>query len=274
MLADAGSAEPRQLGVETVKVKMQTNRGRATHRSKGESGMRITATAAAIAILTLATAVNAAPKKPAFPKPHPAKPAVFYDFKGARLGMTLAEWKALPAPTHPSENLAEMNYGQPQVVCDGDGTESHQFYPSRAERAANVVECGYAQTVTIGTYRTWESASIPIGEYAASDVVYKFMDGKLYEISITANESLTSDILEGLAAKWGEPDSVVNDTTQNKAGATFPHTIKTWKNSAALIRFEAPFSRIDDLNVTYETTEGLAHIAAIEKTINPDADKM
>jgi hypothetical protein len=117
-------------------------------------------------------------------------------------------------------------------------------------------------------------ASIPIGEFSASDVEYKFLDGALYEISITGNEALIDEVMSGLRAKWGEPTTVVNDTTQNKAGATFPHTVKTWVNPVALIRVEAPFTRIDNLNVTYDTTAGLAKITEIEKSQNPDINKM
>lgn len=210
--------------------------------------------------------------------PHPAsrakgavatKPATFYEFKGARLGMSLAEWKALPPP-------AKSDGVSYSAVCDSDAAaKEHDLlgYASNTpvEKAANVLTCGY---YGIGSYGIWVQASVPIGELSASAIYYKFLDGKLYEIEVNGNIDLLSNVLDGLTAKWGQPSSVVHDTTQNKAGATFPHTIQTWKNPVAVIRVEAPYSQIDDLNVTYETLEGLNKLSALDKSINPDADKM
>jgi hypothetical protein len=232
--------------------------------------------------LLACSASTAAPKqhssaKPAVSHAAPARPAVYYDFKGARLGMSLNEWRALSVPARVS-NIAgsSIQAGAVRSVCMGDPDAGSSVFGfrSNAETKANVVICGYSYPETIGTYTSWMPASIPIGEFSASDVEYKFLDGALYEISITGNEALIDEVMSGLRAKWGEPTTVVNDTTQNKAGATFPHTVKTWVNPVALIRVEAPFTRIDNLNVTYDTTAGLAKITEIEKSQNPDINKM
>jgi hypothetical protein len=234
-----------------------------------------------VSLLACPSAVLAAPKQHSASKGAatraPTKPAVYYDFKGARLGMSLAEWRALPI-TATGLNIpgSPIQGGAVQAVCTGDpGSDSAILsFRSSAEQKANVTACGYAYPETIGTYTSWRPASVPIGEMAASDVEYKFLDGSLYEISISGNSALLDEVMSGLRAKWGDPTTVVNDTTQNKAGATFPHTVKTWVNSVALIRVETPFSRIDDLNVSYSTATGLAKITAIEKGMNPDINKM
>jgi hypothetical protein len=182
--------------------------------------------------------------------------------------MSLADWKSLTPPVKPDG----VSY---TPVCDTDSTATEhdllQYGSTRLEKAAHVLTCGY---YGIGSYNIWVQASVPIGELSASAIYYKFLDGKLYAIEVNGNIDLLTDVLEGLTAKWGQPSSVVHDTTQNKAGAIFPHTVQTWKNPVALIRVEAPYTQIDDLNVTYETVEGLDKLSALEKAINPDADKM
>ena len=95
-----------------------------------------------------------------------------------------------------------------------------------------------------------------------------------YEINITAASDILGEVMDGLVAKFGKPDTEVNDTTQNKAGATFPHTEKTWSNPAATIVFESPYTRIDNMNVLYMEAEAAKRINAAEKAANPDSDKM
>lgn len=208
----------------------------------------------------------------------PAKPPIYFDFKGARLGMSLAEWRALPVPVR-SDSDKYLRYGPVQIVCSTDAAASAKFgltfERTGAEQAANVVECAYGRQVLSMMFKPWMRVPIGIGtRFAASDITYKFLDGRLFAIELFAHTNLLPDILSGLIAKWGEPNSVLNDTTQNKAGATFPHTLQEWANPVSTIKLESPYGRIDQLNVTYETVEGAAKIAAVEKAINPDAEKM
>jgi hypothetical protein len=207
----------------------------------------------------------------------PLAPAVWYDFKGARLGMTVEEWKRLPSPAKP-ENLTRFGL-PPQMItpiCQGDpGADKLILFRTSGEKAAGVVLCQYAYPTSVGrSYQSWSTARVSIGQYTADQVIYKFLDGQLYEISITGHINLLTDIMDGLTAKFGDPTKVISDTTQNKMGATFPHTIKSWVNPVAMITVEAPWSRIDNLNVTYGTTEGMARIVAADRAANPAADKM
>lgn len=234
--------------------------------------------AIAVAILSAcSTAAIAAPaKKPTAAKAE--KPSIYYDFKSARLGMTLAEVKALPAPTNPPYQSSFTQYGPEQFYCSTDTLSDGKqvsFYPSKVEQALGVIQCKYGREYKIGrNYTTVQDSSISIGSYQTDDVTYKFMDGRLYQISIRGHANLLTEVLDGLNAKFGEPDSVVNDTTQNKAGATFPHTRQIWVNPAATITVEAPWTRIDNLYVSFSTTEGTSRVVAAEKALNPSAQKM
>lgn len=248
--------------------------------------MKLFGSAAALVALFATSAVTAPQKRapvrraaPAVARPaaKPAAPAVYYDFKGARLGMSIAEWKALPFPGKPENS---KDYGsntapniQPTCKTDPGGDKVLAFLTS-AETAAGVVICQYGYPYSIGTYQSWKAAYVSVGEHITDRVDYKFLDGKLYEISITGSENLLSDVLEGLTAKFGQATETVNDTTQNKAGATFPHVVKTWRNPAASVRVETPWSRIDDMNVRYDDNAALSRLLAAEKAAHPDAEKM
>jgi hypothetical protein len=199
-----------------------------------------------------------------------------YDFKRARLGMSLEEWRALPVPAQDPPSFSMIKNGPVRPICGTDAPDAYQFSAYGAERSAGVLVCGYAYQETIGSSSpSWDAATIPIGkEHGTNEVRYKFLDGRLFEISVGGSTYLLSDIVDGLTAKWGQPDRTINDTTQNKAGATFPHTEQYWENPAATIHLESPYTRIDNLNVTYLTTAGAARLNAVEKALNPDTDKM
>ena len=208
--------------------------------------------------------------KPAL-KPQPAPvPAVWYDFKGARLGMTMDEWRAVAPPA-----LAMPVEAPPQIICSNEPDNKDKIglhiYQSDDDRKIGVVECQYfVERQYIGL----RSAYLKVGDGGSEDISYKFLDGKLYSIVILSSDNLLSGIVEGLNAKFGPPTSVVNDTTQNKAGATFPHAVKLWENPVAIIRLEAPYSKIDNMSVTYYTVEGLNKYSTAEKVLHPAADKM
>jgi len=220
-------------------------------------------------------------KSTTVPVTQPIPSPTYYDFKGARLGMSLTDWRSLPFPggvqTVQIQNGANLTYHEemPRPICSSDATSagySGSFHLNDIETQLGVVSCIYMQTDFLGTGLS--ESNTPIGESYANPVVYYFLDGQLYKISITAQSDLLDDVISGLRAKFGEPASSVNDTTQNKAGATFPHLKRIWTNPVAQIVVETPWSRIDDLNATYTTTEGALRISAARRAAHPDADKM
>lgn len=231
----------------------------------------ITVTALAIAVICAPAAI-AAPKPRAVKAAKPSsKPAVLYDFKGARLGMTVAEWRALTPPSEPPTYVS-------RPACAGEQFNGEpitaSFYAGEAEKAANVLVCGYVYRGASGTSGSWRRYPTPLGKVNAADVDYKFLDGRLYEINVTTNTDAAADVLDGLNTRWGKPTSVTKGTTQNKAGASFPHTIQIWSNRVASIQFEGPYTRINNLNITYATKAGSKKIDSIQEALHPSAEKM
>jgi hypothetical protein len=188
-----------------------------------------------------------------------------YDFKGAKLGMGLEEWKAMQPP-----HLKELKGGQftdssdlPTVHC----STLAGAYASPEEVALGVVRCYYEMPSAGYQF-------IPIGDAIADGVTYSFLDNKLFRIEVSAKNYAMSEVLSGLKAKFGEPTSSIDDTTQNKAGATFPHHTRVWTNPASSILVESPFTRIDNMIVIYETEEARQKIKSYKAVASPDAAKM
>jgi hypothetical protein len=228
----------------------------------------------------LATSADALPKKHAASPKQPvaaAEPTILYDFKGAKLGMTLEEWRALPSPAIlGGATVPESDRSRPVCKYDPNNTGEYaaMYLSMKGDDAAHVVPCKYGFLHVIEGHNMWTDAQIPIGDSMATDVEYRFVDGKLYQILVWVDTSALQNVMDGLTAKWGQPSSVVNDTVPNKLGMSLPHTIKIWQNPAASIRLETPFSRIDNLMVTYESAEGARKVQSILQSISPDADKM
>lgn len=212
------------------------------------------------------------------PKPVKQAEPVYYDFKGARLGMPVAQWKALEPPAAPAVYVSK--YDGPLIVwCSNsvhpDGKPvSETFFLNPVEKSLGIVACSYGRMSRIVGTSFFSPASIKIGQFAASNVEYKFLNGLLYQIDITGHKNLLSDVMDGLTAKFGPPTTEINDTTQNKAGASFPHTVQTWINPVATIRVETPWTRIDNLNVSYSLNAAMEQIVAAEKAANPADQKM
>jgi len=207
-------------------------------------------------------------------------PSVLYDFKGARLGMTFAEFQAMPAPTNPVDSWSSAKNQPERIICSGDtypnGKPVDTVYVSKTEAALGIKSCKYARAykLSFGDYWNTESSGINIGSWEVRDVTYDFLDGRLAKIEINSNKNLFSDVVDGLTAKFGPPTKRVDDTTQNKAGATFPHTELYWINPAATIYVETPFTKIDNMYVSYKTADYLARVNAKEQELNPSASKM
>jgi hypothetical protein len=183
--------------------------------------------------------------------------SVWYDFKGARLGMSLAEWRASPFP----------GAGAPMASAECSDTTGSRVLVDEADKRMGVVECRYAAAGA--------PARIPLGErYGATDYDYAFIDGKLFRVTVRAGLEAQGDVNQGLIAKWGQPTSEARETSHNEAGAAVARRIAIWSNPVATIRFEAPDDRLDELAVSYVDTAAVARIEQAERGAHPAASVM
>jgi hypothetical protein len=199
---------------------------------------------------------------------------VSYDFRGARLGMTLAEARALSLPSGPSTDLManDVTYGPVRLHCNTDTPA--QFFMSDVEKALGIVECKFGRRVTSkhGGSSTFEPTAFSMGSGNTRDVRYMFLDGRLFAIWIVAKKIFFEIERDELTTKFGPPNDVLNDTIRIRDGVDDPHTLLTWINPAVKIILETPWGRVEDMHVRYITIEGRNRMFAKNRELHPDAD--
>lgn len=253
----------------------------------------ITAAAASMAALVMATSVQATMKPHAklvakAPQTNQQQPRE-YDFRGATLGMTLDAFKELPYPDTSARTHA-------QAFCSGDAqlddtSGSYGLILSTEEKQVGITKCSYFQSsaefysqVGLGSRGTgWMQASIAVGTngYGTYDAVYFFIrdpkdqTSKLYQITFTTNSNAAQSALGGLVEKFGAPSSRGDDTVQNRMGASFPHTVAIWANPLSTITLESPASDVDHMEMSYAEKRLGDYANIMEREIRgPESSKM
>ncbi len=195
------------------------------------------------AILTLAEAVT-----PALAQ-EPRSP---FEFRGARLGMTLQEFEALPALG--SARLFEFSRGGKK---QGDGLLT-KCAPSddKVNAQIGVVDCQRAgdNPFTPQQYR-----------YIYTSIGYKFGpdakgDKRLFSILIITSRDYQEEAAAGLRAKWGN-GKVVTSSVTNGFGQPLPKFTETWRQSGGSIDLESPCGDVTTICITYSDTGLLASLA-------------
>lgn len=205
-----------------------------------------------------------------------------YDFKGARLGMTFDEWKAVSPPI----NLRESNLGVDEkapplrIWCSDTRYElikGHTIPAVRLtadEERAGVTTCAYGRIIRFMGRPQFSAAFVELGDGLSNHVIYKFRESRLYEIEIEALIKVYPGILEGLTAKFGAPTEDKRDTVTNGYGSDFPRTSKTWARGDSAIHLEAPYKKIDQMKVAFFTPSAWRQILDVQPKGPPSASKM
>jgi hypothetical protein len=82
---------------------------------------------------------------------------------------------------------------------------------------------------------------LSIGSTTATAVVYQFLSGKLYRVSILFPAAILKDIKEAFTTKYGEPASIASDDFQNGFGARWKGANFAWTSgSQAILLHEGP----------------------------------
>lgn len=197
-------------------------------------------------------AAKVAPKAAPSPK---AVPSVLYDFKGVPLEISLDEFRTR---AHPDGNA------NARAICTGEKikrfssmTEPFQvsIYDD-VEKSLGVVKCVWVASSENKAAYTYAgdvvSLTLAGSGYGSNDYSFSFIrdpkDGvmRLYEIEAVSNRNAFDDVVQGLTGKWGAP-KLVNDTVQNKMGATFPQVTAIWSNPAATITTVDRWSKVDEM---------------------------
>ncbi|MGA0603806.1 hypothetical protein ACO2Q3_24075 [Caulobacter sp. KR2-114] len=136
-------------------------------------------------------------------------------FDGARLGMTIAAWKALPLPTTGPTHLAR--------AC--------------AQGAGGLVTCRYADVY--GAYDLPQAHRLYPAR-PAWRVRYQFLNGRLAAISLRTSIDAYNDVVSGLTRAYGKPRRTRVDRVAVGPGQSRARVRTTWARSGAQVELTDP----------------------------------
>lgn len=161
--------------------------------------MRQIPTAAAVVLgLVAAGAVSAAPAG--------GGP---FAFTGARLGMSLQAWRAMPFPGRPTPRV--------QPICSGDpgAGQDEAIRPMANERRAGALVCSYA--VRYGDVVLAQGIRPAPGRRPVM-VRYVFEGGRLTDIRYTASRDVFDKVTHRLKIAYGAPREIRRDHVKTEIG--------------------------------------------------------
>jgi hypothetical protein len=146
------------------------------------------------------------------------EPAAF-DFRGARLGMTLSEFRQLAYPD--DRPLAQGT----RVYCSDDPLPGAQVFqlirPNPLDRAIGVTKCAYFRRSLVAGHEMWDQMTVLAGDYPGLDHTYDFstLDGSGEPVLFRTTMRLSCcfhAVRDGLQARFGPPRP--DDGSQNPPG--------------------------------------------------------
>jgi hypothetical protein len=161
-------------------------------------------------------------------------------FEGARLGMSQAEWRALPAPGKLSPHT--------KPVCSND-PDAAGLTLTDAERSAGGVVCAYVDA--------WGKLSLPVSftfdqKYQLDHLRYWFADDRLTQIragvSLDGFDALTGDFTRLYGAC-----RLVRDRVKTEVGL-LPRVTETWSTLQGSIELVDPTLPNDEIGLRFATT--------------------
>lgn len=180
------------------------------------------------------------------------------EFRGARLGMSQAEWKALPVPEQ------VMRPAEPR--CSDEDPTAIWARQLPESVAAGIVSCVYVSRE--GGYATGQK----LGSSELTSVEYLFQGGKLYAISMIGVDLAAPALAQALRDKYGPPTSTGEGEVTNRAGNTVRQTTTTWKAGGQTIGILAPSLRLDRFSALISDDAAWAAAEAAKKRARGAAD--
>lgn len=169
-----------------------------------------------------------------------------YDFRGAYLGMTLEEFRALPFP--------ERLDGTPRLICTGDQLPPTRSITTFSDVSSNgltqitgVTSCAWFRAVVGGGVTTWLRSNLLAGGFPTEGQVFEFTniaageDPVLFHISMRVRPDGKQAVAEGLQSRFGPP------TSSQQPTAVVSADLMLWKAGDQ----EITFSDTAMLRLTY-----------------------
>lgn len=160
-------------------------------------------------------------------------------FQGARLGLTEAQWKALPPPAGLDSDARPACAGEPAAVG---------LRPLKGEPPGALV-CGYVSKTDL------RPDSLPLfGAFRARNARYVFVSGHLIEVEFTTSADAYVDLSARFKKRYGPPSETIRDSFQSRIGSV-ERVRQTWRTHGGEIEIVDPTPRLDDLAVRLSESE-------------------
>ena len=173
--------------------------------------------------------------------PPPATPPVL-EFKGSRLGMSLAAWRSAPFPGVTPTPVRP-------VCSDDDPAHAGRLglLVSATDRTASQVVCTYAFT---GLGGPREPVPISDGLFARA-IRYTFRGGRLAEISYLASPNAFDALVARIDAQMGPSTSTTRDALRMRSAAWLPRVRMRWLGRAGTVTLTDPVADTGMMAVDY-----------------------
>lgn len=163
-------------------------------------------------------------------------------FDGARLGMSLSQWKALPPPQGSTADVA--------TECSNDTTldTASRVTFSVSGSEPPVVVCSYV--ARLGRYVL--AQDFPLAKtYFARNPKFTFVSGRLAKIEFKSSINAFDDLVAAFEARFGAASQTIRDQIRTPFGLTLPRVQKIWRLPDGLVSITDPSDDLDRLVVDF-----------------------
>jgi hypothetical protein len=175
-------------------------------------------------------AAAASPAAPAYAPAPPLAAADLFAINGAKLGMSLQAWQALPRPGPAPDHVA---------------TECKPVAPGAVRAVGRDLECRYV--AKYGAYALPTSFPL-IGHGRIRRPVFEFVAGRLAAIRFRTTTDVFSQVMLVLRRTYGPPKRIVRDTVRIE-GVDLPRVQASWCGAGETITLTDPSPNPDRLAV-------------------------
>lgn len=184
------------------------------------------------------------------PRPSPATPAADpLDVNGARLGMILQAWEALPYNSGPTSHVT--------TSCTAQSRPQPGFQRVRASDRPGALVCSY-----VARYgETVLQQAFPLtASFLAREPSYLFLDGRLSGIEFRTSVNAFNHLDALFTARFGPPIQTLRDMLTTGYGLSIPRVRREWRTARADIWIIDPSARLDQLIVRYSLADATPSI--------------
>lgn len=166
-------------------------------------------------------------------------PSPALEFRGARLGMTIEDWKSLPFPGKSSDPVSRTCKNGPAGII-GAGLSGESSKPT-----APVEICSYASPDETDKSFTLTKT------YLVRRPQYDFVNGQLSKIEFHSSINAFNDVMALLDGTYGPATQTLRDSVKVVDGFDMPRVQMIWRRTNGTIQLVDPSSTPAQLVVRF-----------------------